>query len=315
METRRSLKDFILLYLKGIGMGAADVVPGVSGGTIAFISGIYEELIRSIREATEAAQRDLLKFRIKAFIDSLNWSFLITLFAGIITSIALLSKLVLFLLENHPIPLWSFFFGLIVASTIVVYSKIGSQHTGIIVAAIAGAVVAFWITTITPTETPDGLWFILLCGAIAICAMILPGISGSFILLLMGKYQYILNALQELKISVILTFIGGCIIGLAGFTRFLDWLLSRYHDLTVAILAGFMAGSLNKVWPWKEALLTMTDRHGKLKVLDDRNLSPLNYEQITGNQPELVIAIILAVTGFITVFLIERNGSREKSLS
>ncbi len=312
MKKERTLKDHFLLYTKGIAMGAADVVPGVSGGTIAFITGIYEELIHSIKVISQSAQKDLVKGKIGDFFKSVNWVFLIPLLAGIGSSIILLSKLVLYLLEFHPIPLWSFFFGLIIASTIVVYRKIRTHTLWVILSALSGVVIAYWITIVSPTETRNDLWFIFICGAIAICAMILPGISGSFILLLMGKYEYILTALQELKLAIIFTFMAGCVIGLSAFARFLDWLLSRYHDLTVALLAGFMVGSLNKVWPWKEVLKTMTNSKGEIKVVQDRNILPSEYTAITGNESDIFVAVALALVGFMVVILIEKFGNHEE---
>jgi putative membrane protein len=312
MKKERTLKDHFLLYTKGIAMGAADVVPGVSGGTIAFITGIYEELIHSIKVISQSAQKDLVKGKIGDFFKSINWVFLIPLLAGIGSSIILLSKLVLYLLEFHPIPLWSFFFGLIIASTIVVYRKIKTHTLWVILSALSGVVIAYWITIVSPTETRNDLWFIFICGAIAICAMILPGISGSFILLLMGKYEYILTALQELKLAIIFTFMAGCVIGLSVFARFLDWLLSRYHDLTVALLAGFMVGSLNKVWPWKEVLQTMTNSKGEIKVVQDRNILPSEYSAITGNESDIIVAVALALVGFVVVILIEKFGNHEE---
>jgi putative membrane protein len=312
MKKERTLKDHLLLFSKGIAMGAADVVPGVSGGTIAFITGIYEELIHSIKVISQSAQKDLVKGKIGEFFKSINWVFLIPLLAGIGSSIILLSKLVLYFLEFHPIPLWSFFFGLIIASTIVVYRKIRTHTLWVILSALTGVVIAYWITIVSPTETRNDLWFIFICGAIAICAMILPGISGSFILLLMGKYEYILTALQELKLAIIFTFMAGCVIGLSVFARFLDWLLSRYHDLTVALLAGFMVGSLNKVWPWKEVLQTMTNSKGETKVVQDRNILPSEYTAITGNDSDIFVAITLALVGFVVVILIEKFGNHEE---
>ena len=307
-----NFKDSFLLYMKGIAMGAADVVPGVSGGTIAFITGIYEQLIGSIKMGSDGIRLYLLKGKFKEYFEAVNIVFLVTLLAGIATSILLLSRIVLYLLANHPIPVWAFFFGLIIASAVVVYRKIRIHNAGIILAAIIGTIFAFWITMISPTETRTDLWFIFICGAIAICAMILPGISGSFILLLLGKYEYILSSLQEMKISVILTFIAGCIVGIASFAHVLDWLLKRYHDIAVAVLAGFMIGSLNKVWPWKEVVLSITDRHGEEKVVQDRNLSPFNYLEVTGNQPELVMAIVMCFIGFFIVYFLEFSSNRKK---
>ncbi len=307
-KIKRGPKDYFLLYLKGISMGAADVVPGVSGGTIAFITGIYEELIHAIKESGNAARVHLLKGNFKSFFEAIHGDFLLFLLSGVATSIILLASLILFLLEHHPIPVWSFFFGLIVASAIIVYKKIADHSLKVIASAIAGALIAWWITSATPSETPTGLWFIFICGAIAICAMILPGISGSFILLLLGKYEYVLSALRDMKFDIILTFVAGCIIGLTSFAHLLDWLLKRYHDLTVALLAGFMIGSLNKVWPWKQVLETRINSHGKTIPVTEKNISPLDYLEITGLAPQISVALLLCFVGFFVVYYLEYKG-------
>ncbi len=301
--------DWVRLYFKGIGMGAADVVPGVSGGTIAFITNIYEELIHSIKIITSALHSKLLKGDIKGFWNEINFSFLIPLLAGIGTSIAILSRLVLYLLNTYPIAIWSFFFGLIIASAIVVYRKVKSHNTGVIIAALIGALIAFFITVISPAQTTEAWWFILISGFIAICAMILPGISGSFILLLMGKYEFILNAVRELNIFIIVLFASGCVLGLAAFSNLLDWMLKKYHDITIAILAGFMIGSLNKVWPWKNTLEYFTDSHGVQKPLVEENLLPGSFQLITGTDPQLFTAVLLSIIGFAIVILIERYST------
>lgn len=215
--TTRTIKDYAIISAKGIAMGAADVVPGVSGGTIAFISGIYEELLNSIRSVNPGALKELKNNGIKAFLDKINAAFLFALLTGIAISIISLSKGILFLLEHYPILVWSFFFGLIIASAVFVVPSIKKWNYGVVIAILIGTSIAYAITLISPAETPTELWFIFLSGVIAICAMILPGISGSFILLLMGKYEYILGAIYDFKISVIATFALGCIIGLFRF--------------------------------------------------------------------------------------------------
>lgn len=287
-------------------MGAADVVPGVSGGTIAFITGIYEELLNSIRSVNGEAVKLLLRFNLAGFWKHINGNFLVGLLAGIGFSIVLLSRLVLYLLEYHPELLWSFFFGLIVASTVVVGKKITKWTPVVILAFILGAAIAYWVTIATPTQTPETLWFIFISGAIAICAMILPGISGSFILVLMAKYEFILGAVRDLKIATILTFGAGCVVGILSFSHVLNWMLERYHNLTVALLTGFMVGSLNKVWPWKQTLETYTDRHGEVKPLVQENVLPTSYLQLTGEEPYLLYGTLLAIFGFALVYFIDR---------
>jgi putative membrane protein len=303
---RRSLKEYLLLFSKGVGMGAADVVPGVSGGTIAFISGIYEELLDSIRSVNGEALGLLSRLDIKGFWKHINGSFLVVLLAGIFFSILSLSNLVLFLLEYYPIMLWGFFFGLIVASALVVGKKIMRWRPAVVLAGLIGVAIAYYITVAVPMQTPEAYWFIFMAGAIAICAMILPGISGSFLLLLMAKYEFIMNALKEVRVDIILIFGLGCVTGLLSFSHVLNWMLKKYHNLTIALLTGFMVGSLNKVWPWKHTLETYTDRHGVVKPLIQENVSPGQYLQLTGQEPYLLYAILLAVFGFTVVYLIDR---------
>lgn len=302
---RRSLKEYLLLFSKGVGMGAADVVPGVSGGTIAFITGIYEELLGSIRSVNGEALRLLLRFNISGFWKHINGNFLVVLLAGIGLSIVSLSRLILYLLEFHSEMLWAFFFGLIVASAVVVAKKITRWTLGVVLAGLLGVALAYYITVATPAQTPDAYWFVFLSGAIAICAMILPGISGSFILVLLAKYEFIMLALKELRISVILTFGLGCITGILLFSHVLNWMLKNYHNVTVALLTGFMIGSLNKVWPWKQTLETYTDRHGEVKPLVQENVLPGTYEALTGHEPYLLYGVLLAIFGFLFVYLID----------
>ncbi|PRY10700.1 putative membrane protein [Pontibacter ummariensis] len=286
-------------------MGAADVVPGVSGGTIAFITGIYEELLDSIRSVNGEAIKLLLRFRIADFWRHINGNFLVVLLAGIGFSVATLSRIILFLLDNYPELLWSFFFGLIVASAVVVGKKITQWTAGVVLLGLAGAAIAYYVTVATPTQTPEAYWFIFLSGAIAICAMILPGISGSFLLVLLAKYEFILNAVKELRVGVIAVFGLGCIVGILSFSHVLNWALKHYHNATVALLTGFMVGSLNKVWPWKETIETYTDRHGEVKPLVQENVLPGAYEALTGQESYLVYAIVLAIFGFLLVYLID----------
>lgn len=306
---KRTPRQYALLALKGMGMGAADVIPGVSGGTIAFITGIYTELLTSLKSISSAVTRDLLSFNLKAFWKNINGNFLVVLLSGVLISILALTRMVLFLLENYPIHLWSFFFGLIIASAIIVLLKIETWNIQVIISAIAGVIVAYAITEASPVETPTGYWFIFLSGFIAICAMILPGISGSFILLLMGKYEYILSALKDLKIGIIVVFAIGCVSGLLAFSHVLTWLLKKYHDIAVALLAGFMVGSLNKVWPWKITLTTFVNSEGEMKPVIQDNILPVDYFAQTGVETHLIAAILLALSGFMLVIFLEKLGS------
>jgi len=302
---KRTAGNYFLLVLKGMGMGAADVVPGVSGGTIAFISGIYEELINSIKSINIKSVKLLITGNFAAFWKAINGNFLVSVLLGIAISIFSLAKGLEYLLHHYPILVWAFFFGLIVASTVYVARSVTKWDLGTIVAAVIGTVVAYFITIISPVEANTTWWFIFLSGSIAICAMILPGISGSFILVLLGMYRFILEAVGNLDIFVLLIFIAGAAIGIIGFSNILSWLLRKYHNLTIALLAGFMVGSLNKVWPWKQVTETFTDRHGEIKPLTEINILPGTYEQITGTSSMLNGAILLVLAGFALIFIIE----------
>lgn len=298
---KRNLKDYGLLVLKGMGMGAADVVPGVSGGTIAFIVGIYEELIDSIKSINGANLKLLFTGKIAAFWKAINANFLLSIVSGIAISIFSLAKIITYLLVAHPILVWSFFFGLVLASTWFVSKDIRQWDWKTIISFIAGILIAFYITVATPAETPNNLLFIFLCGAIAICAMILPGISGSFILVLLGKYFYIMEAVKTFNIPIMLVFIAGAAIGITSFSRVLSFALRRFHNITISMLAGFMLGSLNKVWPWKETIETYTDSHGVVKPLIEANCMP---NQLIGE------AVGLMILGFAIVYFLEKLSTR-----
>lgn len=301
----------MLLVLKGMGMGAADVIPGVSGGTVAFIVGIYEELINSIKSINLSALKLFFTGKFASFWKAINGNFLISVLIGIGISIFSLAKILGHLLHNYPILVWSFFFGLIIASTVYVVRTIKVWKPGTAIAAIAGIAVAYFITIISPAEANTTWWFIFVSGSIAICAMILPGISGSFILVLLGMYRFILGAVSDFNIAVLLVFIAGAAIGIIAFSNLLSWLLKNYHNLTIAILAGFMVGSLNKVWPWKKVTETFIDRHGEVKSLAETNVFPGTYEQITNQSPMLAAAILLAIGGFALIFVIEGMTSKK----
>lgn len=311
MTSDRTIKDFLLLFAKGAGMGAADVVPGVSGGTIAFITGIYEELLASIKSVDLEAVKKLFGFRFIEFWRHINGTFLLVLLSGIGFSVLALSRVILYLLANHSELLWSFFFGLVVASAWVVGRKIGRWNASVLVACLVGTALAYYVTVATPAQTPEAYWFLFLSGALAICAMILPGVSGSFLLVLMAKYEFILSAIKEFRLDVVAVFGLGCAVGILSFSRVLNWALKNYHNATIALLTGFMVGSLNKVWPWKQTLETYTDRHGEVKPLQQQNVLPGNYELLTGQESYLVYAIGLAILGFLLVYLVDRFTSVE----
>jgi putative membrane protein len=308
----RKTKSYLLLTLKGMGMGAADVVPGVSGGTIAFIAGIYEELVNSIKSINLDALKLFFSGKFAAFWKAINGNFLLAVVLGIGISIFSLAKGLEYLLHHYPILVWSFFFGLILASAIYVGGSIKKWKAGTIIAGIAGVVVAYFITAISPAEANITWFFIFISGSIAICAMILPGISGSFILVLLGMYEFILGAVSDLNIPVLLVFIAGALIGIIAFSNLLSWLIKNYHNLTIATLTGFMIGSLNKVWPWKEVTETFIDRHNVVRPLTERNILPATYENLTGNQAWLTGALLLAIVGFGLIFAIESLTKKRK---
>ena len=281
---------------KGMCMGAADVIPGVSGGTIAFIMGIYAELLDSIKSVNGEALKLLLKGKIGAFWKHINGTFLASLFAGILISVFSLAKLMKYLLEFHPVPLWSFFFGLILASAVYILKGLDKWSIRNIISLLVGVAIGAFICLASPGQTPDALWFIFLSGAIAICAMILPGISGSFILLLLGKYAFVMEAVSTLNIPVLVVFAAGACVGIVCFSHFLSWLLKKFYMLTIALLSGFMIGSLLKVWPWKVP--------GAQEGFDYPAL-PGTFEQVTGADPQLFMSIGFMVLGLAIVLFIE----------
>ena len=309
----KRLSDYLFVTVKGICMGAADVIPGVSGGTIAFMTGIYEELVGSINSINGEAVKLLFSGKFKAFWKHINGNFLLSLVAGILISILSLAKLMTYLLTNHPIQTWAFFFGLIVASSIFILKGISSWKFKDIVMLILGIIIGVVVCTLTPTQTPDGLWFIFICGAIAICAMILPGISGSFILLILGKYEYMLGTITKitsgdgrlLDFAVILIFVVGALIGILAFSRFLHWLLARYHRATLLVLAGFIIGSLVKVWPWSDMATVAASQHPELAALPS-----FVWEDVAAQYSGLIDyhiggAVCFALVGFVLVVGIE----------
>jgi putative membrane protein len=308
MKQSRNGFQYLLLAVKGMLMGAADAVPGVSGGTIAFISGIYEELIHSLRSFDIAALRLLFTQGPAAAWRHVNGTFLLVLFGGILLSLLSLSRLVLFLLETHAPLLWSFFFGLIVASMWSLCRTVPRWHSSLLVSFATGAVVAYAVTQVTPSALEATPLFVFFSGMIAICAMILPGISGSFILLLLGMYTPIMLAIQGLQFLTLGLFGAGCVVGLLAFSRVLDWAFSHHRTTTLALLGGFMLGSLGKVWPWKYTTAYAINRHGGEVPLVQENVMPGSFEMLTGQDSTLVAALGLMLLGVVLVLLMDRIG-------
>ncbi len=298
----RTFLDYFVITLKGIAMGAADVVPGVSGGTIAFISGIYEELINSINKINFSTLKILQKQGFKSMWKSINGNFLLSLLIGIVISILSLAKLLKWLLENEPVLLWSFFFGLVLASIIYVGKQIENWNVTTVLVLLLGAVLAYYITTLPALATNDSNVYLVLAGSLAICAMILPGISGAFILLLLGAYKPAVDAIHDRDIKTIFFLAIGAIVGLLTFSRLLKWLFDHYKNLTLAALTGFILGSLNKIWPWKEVLTWRMNSEGIKVPFIDRSISPINFQ----GDNQLIMAILLMIIGFASILVLER---------
>ncbi len=320
LENIKGLIKNIAVAVKGACMGAADVIPGVSGGTIAFIMGIYDDFVGSLAAINAEAVKMLLKGQFKAFWKHINGSFLLSLVIGIGISVVSLAGLMQMLLSDFPIQTWAFFFGLIVASSIFIIRGISGWRLREGLLLVLGIILGVVICTLSPTQTPDGLWFIFLSGALAICAMILPGISGSFILLILGKYQYIMGCISDLVSGVnfgqnflILCIFGiGAVVGILGFSKFLHWLLARWNKETLIVLAGFIIGSLVKVWPWSNTEAIVLSQFPDAALLAeslDGHLPAEVLAQYSGStDPHIAGAILFALIGFGLVTGIELAG-------
>jgi putative membrane protein len=304
------IKRHLLTYLKGMAMGAADIVPGVSGGSIALIAGIYQKLLDSINSFHWENLKLIPKLELKRFFKAVNGSFLLSLLLGILTSIFALSKLITYLMNEQAIPLWSFFCGLILVSAFMILKGIKRWHLGVIFALVVGTILAWWITNLPPISTTDAKWFTFIAGSIAICAMILPGISGSFILLILGKYETILKAVSERDILTLAIFAAGCVVGILSFSRLVAWLLKKFHSLTMGLLSGFMLGSVNELWPWKIITAWRTSSSGEQKPFLTENIFPGEYLEKVGQEPQILAAALAFLTGIFIVILIEQLASR-----
>jgi putative membrane protein len=305
-------------------MGAADVVPGVSGGTIAFISGIYEELIESIDKVNFGVFKVWKQNGFKTAWQSINGAFLLALFSGIAISILSLAKLIKWLLHNEPILLWSFFFGLVLASILYIAKQIKGWSVKIIIAIIATSILSYYITLAEPFASPDSPYYLLFCGFIAIIAMILPGVSGAFILLILGAYQTAIDTINNLRDGLLngnmdlfkdalfkFVLLGiGAVVGLKVFSKALNWMFKHQKNLTLAILTGFMIGSLNKIWPWKEVLKTRINSEGEEVTLLDTSILPSSYD----GDNEILMAIVFIIIGFATILILERLGNQKNKL-
>lgn len=302
----RTPVDYFWLFARGFAMGCADVVPGVSGGTIAFVLGIYEELVHAIKTLSDPATLKMVfTFQIQRAFRELPWPFLLAIATGILTAVFTVAQLLEWLLENQPVFLWSFFFGLVLASAWVVRSRMEHWNAATLSALIIATIGAFWIVTLVPVQTPSVWWFYFLSGAIAICAMILPGISGSFILVLLGKYQQILTAVNDRDLLTLFWVALGAGIGIVTFAQLVSFLFKRFHNVTLAALIGLMLGSVVKIWPWKQVLDSTVDSSGHTIILREINVLPAAVNA------EVFIAIGLALAGFALVLVFEHLTNRK----
>ncbi len=309
----RSKKEYFILFIKAFVMGIADLIPGVSGGTVAFITGIYEELLDAIGSVNKRFFVTLLKGDLKSALGVVHIRFLIPLLMGILGAIFLLARFMHYLMNHHTVLTWSAFFGLIAASIVVVFKEQSDpKKSSNLVSLILGAVFAWIIVGLIPVTTPEESWFVFLCGIISISAMILPGLSGSFLLLILGKYEFITGAVKnpfsQQNFIVLVTFACGSLVGVMGFSRFLNWFLKHYRCQTMAFLTGVLIGSMKKVWPWKEVLETKVIR-GKVRILREANIIP----EVFDGQVALAIGFILV--GFIVVLFIESCKTRRESMA
>lgn len=316
----RSSIQYVLVVIKGMAMGAADVVPGVSGGTIAFISGIYEELIDSIDKLNLASIKRIRTNGFRVFWNSINGSFLLALFGGIAISILSLAKLIKWLLQNEPILLWSFFFGLVVASIVFIGKQIKTANLLIILAIISSTLLSYYITRAEPFASPESNLYLFFCGFVAIIAMILPGISGAFILLLLGAYEIAIETINNLIKSITtlnatlftdaitkFAMLGiGAVVGIKAFSKILNWMFKNHKNMTLALLTGFMVGSLNKIWPWKKVLTWRLNSEGIKVPLREESIVPSAYS----GDPQIILAVVFMVVGFLTIFILEKLGSK-----
>lgn len=292
-------------------MGIAEIIPGVSGGTIAFITGIYERLINSIKSFHPNLFPLLKREGIKAVWNKIDGSFLVALFAGMLFSIVLFVNLITWLIEAHPLLLWSFFFGLILGSCIYIGRKVKTWNLVAILLSLAAVFVAYYITIAVPAQGSEAPWFIFFCGAIAVSALLLPGLSGSFILLLLGMYQLIMGSVRDLDLKIITLFGSGMLLGVLTFSHVLSWAFRKYKNATLAILTGFMLGSLNKIWPWREVLSYRTNSSGEREPFLEKSVLPNDYS----GDPMIISCLLLMILGFVAVFLLERLDQKQNEPS
>ena len=294
-------------------MGIADVIPGISGGSIAFISGIYEELIGSIYSIDKTAGKLLIQFEFKSFWRKINGNFLLTITAGMLTSLILLSVLMQYLLKNHAIMVWSFLFGLIVMAVPLMLRKVQTWNVQTITSLLVGTGIMYLLTIVHPLQAPHNLFFIFISGVLSVCGLVIPGISGVSILMLFGQYQTIVTALNDTNTFVLVVFFFGCIVGVLSASRVIAWAWSYHQQITIALLTGFMIGALNKVWPWRKVLEYATNVKGDQIAVFDKSVLPWHFLSITEKDPQLFQAILMMALGVLVVVTIEKIAVRLKT--
>lgn len=298
--SKKMILNNLRLYLTGFCMGVADLIPGVSGGTVAFVSGIYEELLYTVKLLTSDFIRLVIKKQLSTAFRIIPFRFIIPLGLGLISAILSLSKVMAYLLDKQTAFVFAFFFGLVIASIRVVLKKVKKWYkTDIFYFALSTAL-TYFVVGLIPVDTPKNLLTVFLSGAIAICAMILPGISGSFILLLLGKYYYILDAVNKMDFLTIAIFVLGCALGLALFSRLLSWLFHHHHDISIIVLSGIMLGSLRKIWPWQEVITTRVNSHGEIVPLVVKNILP------NANSISFFVSLVLILLGYCLIYFLDK---------
>ncbi|MFO7828333.1 MAG: DUF368 domain-containing protein [Bacteroidales bacterium] len=308
------MKDKILnhiLYLsKGFAMGAANVIPGVSGGTIALITGIFERIINAIKSFNGTAIRLLFKGKIKELIRHTDFYFLVSVFMGMIASVITLARLLEFLFSSYPVYIWAFFFGLILASVYFVGRTIHKWNITIIIVFIVATAVAFSVTFLNPATENDSFFYLVICGVVAICSMILPGLSGSFILILMGNYELVMiQAVNNAQIEILFPVIIGAVIGLIAFSHILSWVYKKFKDHTIAILTGFILGSLSILWPWKDEIYRVNEAGGFIMKNGEKIVQGYSPYFPQALNTETVFAFVFICCGILTITLIEKFAS------
>ena len=307
------LREYLILTLKGFAMGAANVIPGVSGGTIALITGVFEKLIHSLRSIDHTAVSLLLKGQFRNFASHINFYFLLAVFSGAVLSVFTLARLLAYLFDNFPVFIWAYFFGLIMASVYFVGKSIEKWTFTVLVMFAAGALLAVWISSMSPAAGNENTFYLILCGMVAVCSMILPGLSGSFILILMGNYELVaIEAINELRLDILIPVFIGIVGGLLIFSHFLSWIFRNFRSHTLSVLTGFIAGSLLILWPWKNPVYRL-DEFGR--VLNRPDGSPViqNYQRFLPDSlsSEVIIAVVLMISGYLTIWLIEKIAEKK----